>query len=116
MRKKIKGKIKGQAFVHAQAGKRKSVQALEDRIWIFFQYHSVTEASPQSKEELWTDKQGKQDQDLTHDEWCIFKLESWNMNWQHFSQMKIDKLIEPSGKAPLFHQLRKSLCYSLENK
>lgn len=29
--------------------------------------------------------------------------------------MKIDKLIEPSGKAPLFHQLRKSLCYSLEN-
>lgn len=36
-------------------------------------------------------------------------------NWQHFSQMKIDKLIEPSGKAPLFHQLCKSLCYSLEN-
>lgn len=100
--------------MHSHVNKN-CVQTVEDRVCISFQYCSVTVASPQPKEQLWTDTQRKQDQDLTRDEWCISNLESCNMNWQQFSQMKIDKLIEPSGKAPLFHQLCKSLCYSLKN-
>lgn len=101
--------------MHRQAKKKKPFQIVGCRVWISFQNRSVTVASPQSKEQLWTDTQGKKDQVLTSDEWCIFNLESCNMNWQWFSQMKIDKLIEPSGKALLLHQLHKSLCYSSQN-